>query len=54
MEERTGAHWTGGSTMRWCQRRRAAAFIGGEGDPVVAGGGDEVLQLGRGEEVRDL
>jgi hypothetical protein len=53
-EERTGAHWNDGSTMRRCQRRQAAAFIGGEGDPVVAGEGDEVLQLGRGEGVRDL
>jgi hypothetical protein len=43
-----------GSTARWCKRRRAAAFVGGEGAPVVAGGGDEVLQLGRGEGVRDL
>jgi hypothetical protein len=53
-EERTGAHRNGGSTVRRCQRRRAAAFIGVEGAPVVAGGGDEVLQLGRGEGVRDL
>jgi hypothetical protein len=27
----------------------ATAFVGGEGAPVVAGGGDEVLQLERGE-----
>ncbi len=53
-EERAGAHRNGGSTVRRCQRRRAAAFIGGEGAPVVAGGGDEVMQLGRGEGVRDL
>jgi hypothetical protein len=53
-EERTGAHRNDGSTGRRCQRRRAAAFVGGEGAPVVAGGGDEVLQLGRGEGVRDL
>jgi hypothetical protein len=53
-EERSGAHRNGGSTVRRCQRRRAAAFVGGEGAPVVAGGGDEVLQLGRGEGVRDL
>jgi hypothetical protein len=52
--ERTGAHRNGGSTVRRCQRRRAAAFVGGEGALVVAGGGDEVLQLGRGEGVRDL
>jgi hypothetical protein len=30
-EERTEAHRNGGSTMRRCQQRRAAAFIGGEG-----------------------
>jgi hypothetical protein len=53
-EERTGAHRNGRSTVRRCQRRRAAAFVGGEGFPVVTGGGDEVLQLGRGEGVRDL
>jgi hypothetical protein len=53
-EERTGAHRNGGSTVRRCKRRRAAAFIIGEGAPVVAGGGDEVLQLGRGKGVRDL
>jgi hypothetical protein len=53
-EERTTAHRNGGSTVRRCQRRRAAAFVGGEGAPVVADGGDEVLQLGRGEGVRDL
>jgi hypothetical protein len=53
-EERTGAHQNGGSTVRRCQRRRAAAFVGGEGAPVVAGRGDEVLQLGRVEGVRVL
>jgi hypothetical protein len=53
-EEMTGAHWNGGSTVRQCQRRRAAAFIGGEGALMVADGGDEVLQLRRGEGVRDL
>jgi hypothetical protein len=53
-EERTVAHRNGGSTVRRCQRRQAAAFIGGEGAPVVTGGGDEVLQLGRSEGVRDL
>jgi hypothetical protein len=53
-EERAGAHRNGGSTVRRCKRRRATAFVGGEGAPVVAGGGDEVLQLGRGEGVRDL
>jgi hypothetical protein len=44
-EERTGAHRNGGSTVRRYKRRRAAAFVGG---------GDEVLQLGRVEGVRDL
>jgi hypothetical protein len=53
-EERTGAHRNGRSTVRRCKRRRAAAFVGGEGAPVVSGGGDEVLQLRRGEGVRDL
>jgi hypothetical protein len=53
-KERAGAHRNGGSTVRRCKRRWAAAFIGGEGAPVVAGGGDESLQLGRGEGVRDL
>jgi hypothetical protein len=48
------AHRNGGSTVRRCQRRQAAAFIGGEGAPVVTGGGDEVLQLGRSEGVRNL
>jgi hypothetical protein len=52
-EERAGAHRNCGSTVRRCQRCRAAAFVGGVGAPVVAGGGDEVLQLGRGEGVRD-
>jgi hypothetical protein len=53
-EERAGAHRNGWSTVRRCKRRRAAAFISGDGAPVVAGGGDEALQLGRGEGVRDL
>jgi hypothetical protein len=53
-EERTGAHRNGGSTVRQCKRCRAAAFVGGEGAPVVVGRGDEVLQLRRGERVRDL
>jgi hypothetical protein len=42
-EERTGAHRNGESTVRRCQRRRAAAFVGREGAPVVTSGGDEVL-----------
>jgi hypothetical protein len=53
-EERTGAHRNGESTVRRCQRRRAAAFVDREGAPVVAGGVDEVLQLRRVEGVRDL
>jgi hypothetical protein len=53
-EERTGAHRNGGSTVRRCQRRRAAALVGGEGASVVTDGSDEVLQLGRVEGVRDL
>jgi hypothetical protein len=53
-EERAGAHRNGGSTVRRCKRRRAVAFVGGEGAPVVTGGGDEVLLLRRGEGVRDL
>jgi hypothetical protein len=53
-EEGTGAHRNGGSTVRGYQRRRAAAFVSWEGALVVAGGGDEILQLRRGEGVRDL
>jgi hypothetical protein len=53
-EERAGAYRNGWSTVRRCKRRRATAFVGGEGVPVVADGGDEVLQHGRGERVRDL
>jgi hypothetical protein len=53
-EERIGAHRNGGSTVRRYQQRRAATFVGGEGAPVVTGGGEEVLQLGRVEGVRDL
>jgi hypothetical protein len=48
-EERTEAHRNGGSTVRRCQRRRAAVFVGGEGAPMVAGVVEEVLQLRRGE-----
>jgi hypothetical protein len=54
MEEGTGAHRNSGSTVRRCQRRQAAAFVGGEGSPVVAGVAEEVLQLERGEGVRKL
>jgi hypothetical protein len=53
-EERTEAHRNGGSTVRRCQWRRAAAFVGGEGSSVVAGVAEEVLQLERGEGVRKL
>jgi hypothetical protein len=53
-EERAGVHQNGGSTVRRCKWRQAVAFIGGEGAPVVAGRGDEALQLGRGKGVRDL
>jgi hypothetical protein len=53
-EERAGAHGNGGSTVRQCKQRRATTFISGEGAPVVASGCDEVLQLERGERVRDL
>jgi hypothetical protein len=53
-EERTGAHQNGGSTVRRCQRRRAAAFVDREGSPVVADVVEEVLQLGSGEGVRKL
>jgi hypothetical protein len=53
-EERTEAHRNGGSTVRRCQRCRAAAFVGGEGSPVVTGVAEEVLQLRRGEGVRKL
>jgi hypothetical protein len=42
-EERAGAHRNGGSTVRRCKWRRAAVFVGGEGAPVVAGGGVEAL-----------
>jgi hypothetical protein len=41
-EERTEAHRNGGSTVRRCQRHRAAAFVGGEGSPMVAGVAEEV------------
>jgi hypothetical protein len=41
-------------TVRRCKWRWATAFVDGEGAPVVAGGGDEALQLGRGEGVSDL
>jgi hypothetical protein len=48
-EERTEAHRNGGSTVRRCQWRRAATFVGGEGSPVVTGVAEEVLQLKRGK-----
>jgi hypothetical protein len=49
-----GAYRSGGTAGRQRKRFREAAFVGREGAPVVTGGGDEVLQLGRGEGVRDL
>jgi hypothetical protein len=49
-----GAHPNGGTVERWRRGLGAAAFIGGEGSPVVAGVVEEVLQLGRGEGVRKL
>jgi hypothetical protein len=39
----------GGEDRGAPERRRAAAFVGGEGSPVVASVAEEVLQLGRGE-----
>jgi hypothetical protein len=53
-EERAGAHRNGGSTVRQRKRRRAAAFIGGEGAPVHGDGGCGVLQHQRGKGVRKL
>jgi hypothetical protein len=49
-----GAYPSGGTTWRRRKSFGAAAFVGGEGAPMVTGRGDEVLQLGRGEGVRDL
>jgi hypothetical protein len=48
-EERAGAHRNGGSTVRQRKRRRAAAFIGGEGAPVGGDGRCGVLQHRRGK-----
>jgi hypothetical protein len=41
-----GAYPSGGTAGRRRKSFGAAAFVGGEGAPVVADGGDEVLQLG--------
>jgi hypothetical protein len=49
-----GAYPSGGMAGRQRKSFKAAAFVGGEGAPVVAGGGDEVLQLGKSEGVSDL
>jgi hypothetical protein len=49
-----GAYPSGEMVGRRRKSFGAAAFVSGEGAPVVAGGGDEVLQLGRGEGVRGL
>jgi hypothetical protein len=53
-EERAGAHRNGGSMVRWHKRRRAVAFIDGEGAPVGGDGGCGVLQHLRGKGVRKL
>jgi hypothetical protein len=53
-EEWTEAHRNSGSMVRRCQQRRAAAFVDGEGSPVVADVPEEVLQLRRGKGVRKL
>jgi hypothetical protein len=42
-EKRAGVHRNGGSTVRWHKRRRAVAFVGGEGAPVGGDGGCGVL-----------
>jgi hypothetical protein len=51
---RGGVYLSSGTAGRRRRSFLAAAFIAGEGAPVVAGGGDDVLQLGRNEGVRDL
>jgi hypothetical protein len=51
-EERAGAHWNGGSTVRQEESSGTAAFAGGEGVLVVVVRSDEVLQLRRGKGVR--
>jgi hypothetical protein len=51
---RGGAYPSGGTAGRRRKSFGAAVFVGGEGALVVADGGDEVLQLGRGEGVRGL
>jgi hypothetical protein len=48
------AYRSGGTARRRGKSFGAAAFVGREGAPVVTGGGDEVLQLRRGEGVRKL
>jgi hypothetical protein len=53
-EERAGAHRNDGSTVRRCKRRRAAAFVGGEGAPVGGDNGCGVLQHQRGKGVRKI
>jgi hypothetical protein len=49
-----GAHPNYGTAERRRRGLGAAAFIGGEGSPMVASVVEEVLQLGRGEGVRKL
>jgi hypothetical protein len=53
-EEMTGAHRNGESTVRRRKRRRAAAFVDGEGAPVGGDGGCGVLQHRRGKRVRKM
>jgi hypothetical protein len=53
-EERAGAQRNGGSMVRWCKRRRAAAFVGREGAPVGGDGRCGVLQHRRGKGARKL
>jgi hypothetical protein len=48
-EEKAGAHRDGGSTVRQRKRRRAAAFVGGEGAPVGGDGRCVVLHHRRGK-----
>jgi hypothetical protein len=49
-----GAYPSGRMVGRRRKTFGAATFIGGEGAPVVAGEGDELMQLRRGEGVRGL
>jgi hypothetical protein len=53
-EERAGAHWNGGSTVRRRKRRRAAVSNSGGVAPVVVDVRGGVLQHRCGREKRDL